>query len=683
MSDNSPLKPPFAAVKPATFAIHGTVRSDEYAWLREAETDEVKGYIAAENGYADSVMRPTKKLQTDLYKEIKARIKEDDMSVPVKDGPYLYYNRMQKGKQYGIFCRKLIRGGKEEVILDENKLAKGHAYFSLGFAEVSPDHHLLAYSQNTSGDEKYDLKIKDLRTGTLLSESIDSISDLEWAEDGQHFFYSVEEHPHPPRRIMRHKLGTPVADDTLIYEEQDPQWYVGLDKSRSDAYIFIIAANFEATEVRMIPAQTPLLEPILFAERKKEVKYFVEHHDEYFYIMTNEKAVNYAIKRTLTGKPQQKHWLTWMKHDAKRALSGILVFKKYFAISVRENGFEEIYIHKAGSLAGTKIRFAEKEHAVGASGDLEYESDVIRLSYQSFITPRTIFDYEIRTKTFVVRKQLKIKGYDPKKFESKRVWATSGNVKVPVVMVYPKNLKLNGKAPLLLEAYGAYGICSDPFFSISKLSLLNRGWVCALAQPRGGGEMGWKWHEDAKIMTKHRTYTDVIAVADHLVAKKYTSHNRMALIGGSAGGMMVGAVLNMRPDLVGAAIAYVPASDVVTSSLDESLGGTRLHYDETGDPRIEKVYKYLLKYSPYEAVKAASYPALLVRANMNDIRTPYWEAAKWVARLRARKTDSNPLLLKTEIVAGHFGKSGRYAWIKDRALDFAFLISKLAPKKGR
>jgi oligopeptidase B len=674
-------KPPFAAIKPARFAIHGTARIDEYAWLRDAENPEVKEYVAAENSYADAFMGSAKKLRSDLYKEIKARIKEDDMSVPVKDGPYLYYNRVQKGKQYGIFCRKPAQGGKEEIVLDENVLAKGQKYFSLGFAEVSPDHNLLAYSQNTSGDEKYNLKIKDLRTGKILSESIDSISDLEWAEDGEHFLYSVEEHPHPPRRVMLHKLGEQVSSDTLIYEEQDPQWYVGLDKSRSDAYIFIVAANFDTTEVRLIPSAFPKTVPRLFAARKKEVKYFPEHHDDYFYIMTNEHAVNYSIKRTLITKPERKHWVEWMKHDSARALSGMLVFKKYFAVSLRENGSEEIYVHKAGNTKGSKIKFAEKEHAVGASGDLEYESETIRLSYQSFITPRTVFDYEIKTRKFTVRKQQKIKGYDPKKFVSKRVWVPSGKVKVPVVMVYPKKLKFDGTAPLLMEAYGAYGICSDPFFSISKLSLLNRGWICAIAQPRGGGEMGWQWHEDAKIMTKHRTYEDVIAAADYLVAKKYTSRAKMALIGGSAGGMVVGAVLNMRPDLVGAAIAYVPAADVVTSSLDESLGGTRLHYDETGDPRIKKVYQYLMKYSPYEAVQRAKYPALLVRANMNDIRTPYWEAAKWVSRLRARKTVTEPLLMITEIVAGHFGKSGRYAWIKDRALDFAFLIQQLADKK--
>ncbi len=669
--------PPSAAEKPRKITVHGDTRVDEFAWLREAQDPEVRGYIDAENAYADRVMKPTMKLQKQLYKEIKGRMKETDMSVPVKDGPYLYYSRTQKGKQYAIHCRRHLKTKKEEILLDENVLAKGLKFFSLGTFEVNSDHTLLVYSTDTTGEEKYTLRIKDLRSGTLLPEKIDAVSDVEWAEDGQHILYTVEEHPHPPRKVFLHTLGTSHADDSLIFEEKDLQWYVSLDKSRSDKYIFIVSANFDATEVRYLPADAPTSPLKLFAPRKKKVKYFPEYHDGYFYIMTNEQAVNFKIMRAKEATPTRRGWQEWIRHSDARALTGFLAHKHYFVITLREKGSEEIYVHRAGSSRGTKLRLPEAEHTISLWSELEYESRTVRFTYLSFLTPKTVYDYDIDTKKYSIKKKQVVPEWKPKDFVSKRVWVKSGTAKVPVILAYAKKLKHNGTAPLMLEAYGAYGICSDPYFSITKLSLLKRGWVIAFAHPRGGGEMGWQWHEDAKLKTKHRTYEDVIAVADHLVAKKYTARDKMALIGGSAGGMMVGAVLNIRPDVVGAAIAYVPAADLLTSAFDESLGGTRLHYDETGDPRKPDMYRYLKKYSPYEGVHKAAYPTMLVRANLNDIRTPYWEAAKWVARLRKHKTDSNPLLMKTETVAGHFGKSGRYEWIKDRAFDFAFLIEML------
>lgn len=668
-------KAPKAAEKPQKITVHGDTRVDEYAWLRDLSDPAVREYIDAENKYADALMSPTTKLQKELYKEIRARMKETDMSVPIKDGPYLYYSRTQKGKQYGIYCRKHIKTKKEEILLDENVLAKGQKFFSLGMCEVSSDHRLLAYSINTSGNEKYTLFIKDLETGKLLAEHIESASDVEWAEDGEHFFYTVEQHPHPPRKVFLHKLGTDPANDALVYEEKDLQWYVALDKSRSDQYIFLVSGNFDATEVRYIPADKPAEAPRLFAARKKKVKYFPEYHDGFFYVMTNERAVNFKIMRAPEVRPERRAWETWLPHDTMRSLTGFLAHKHFFAITLREKGSEEIYVHKAGNSHGKRLRLPEGEHAIGIWGDLEYDSRTIRFSYQSLLTPKTVYDYDVTKGTFTIKKTQQVRGWKRADFVSERIWVKSGGVQVPVILAYSKNLKKDGTAPTLLEAYGAYGICSDPYFSITKLSLLKRGWVIALAHPRGGGEMGWDWHEQAKLKTKHRTYEDVIAVADHLVAKKYAAREKLALLGGSAGGMMVGAVLNMRPDLVGAAIAYVPAADLLTSSFDESLGGTRLHYDETGDPRKPDMYRYLKKYSPYEGVRKAAYPTMLVRGNLNDIRTPYWEAAKWVARLRKHKTDSNPLLMKTETVAGHFGKSGRYEWIKDRAFDFAFLMA--------
>lgn len=680
---NQVPQPPKTPKKPVNTPYHGDSRVDEYSWLRNQESPSVLKHIKAENDYADTLMKPTLKLQKELYTEIRKRMKENDMSVPVKEGPYEYYSRTKKGKQYGIHCRKRITGGKEQVVLDENKLAAGEKYFSLGLFETSPDHRLLAYATNTTGDEKYTLRIKDLRTGKLLAEKIESIADFEWAENGEHFFYTVEEHPHPPRKIFLHRLGEDTKEDVMVYEEKDPQWYVGLDKSRSRKYIFFIAANFDSTEVRVMPAHHPFSPVHLMAPRKKDVKYYVDHHDGYFYIMTNERAVNYKIMRTNTETPTRKHWRDWMPHNIDRPISGMLMFENFFVITVREKGSEEIYIHKPGEPKGKKVQLPEDEHSIGINDDLEYFSTFIRISYQSFVTPRVVFDYDIEKGTFKTRKKQDVPGWSKAGYVSTRVWVKSGDVKVPVILVHAKKVKLDGSAPLLLEAYGSYGISQDPYFSISKLSLLKRGWIIALAHPRGGGEMGWHWHKAAKLLTKHRTYEDMIAVAEYLQKNKYTSADRIAIMGGSAGGMMVGSVMNLRPDLFAAGIALVPAADIITSMYDESLGGTRLHYDEVGDPRIKKFYDYFKKYSPYEGVKQQAYPTMLVRVNLNDIRTPYWEGAKWVARLRAKKTDANPILLKTEMVAGHFGKSGRYEWIKDRAFDFAYLLTQLPTKMKR
>lgn len=673
-------QPPKTPKKPEITAYHGDHRVDEYSWLRKVQNPRVLAHIKAENDYADAVMKPTMRLQKDLYKEIRSRMKENDMSVPVKEGPYEYYSRTQKGKQYAIHCRKRITGGKEQVVLDENKLAAGEKFFNLGLYETSPDHRLLAYAIDTSGNEQFTLRIKDLRTGKLLAEKIESISDFEWAENGEHFFYTVEEHPHPPRKIFLHRLGEDTREDLLVYEEKDPQWYVGLDKSRSRKYIFFVAANFDSTEVRALPAHHPFSPVHLLAHRKKDVKYYVDHHDGYFYIMTNERAINFKIMRTNTETPARKYWREWMPHNIARAISGLLIFENFFAVTVREKGSEEIYIHEPGSTRGRKIQLPENEHAVSLNDDLEYFSKYIRISYQSFLTPRTVYDYYVDEDRLKTRKKQEVPGWSKTGYVSTRVWVKSGDVRVPVILVHAKKLQRDGSAPMLLEAYGSYGISQDPYFSISKLSLLKRGWVVALAHPRGGGEMGWHWHKQAKLLNKHRTYEDMIAVAGYLARQKYTSADRLALMGGSAGGMLVGAVMNMRPELFGAGIALVPAADIITSMYDESLGGTRLHYDEVGDPRIQKFYEYFKKYSPYEGVRTQAYPALLVRVNLNDIRTPFWEGAKWVARLRAKMTNNAPILLKTELVAGHFGKSGRYEWIKDRAFDFAFLLAQLPTK---
>ena len=667
--------PPKAAIRPEVQKLHGVVRTDEYAWLKDRSDQKVRKYIDRENAYADSLMRPTRKLQQKLYREIRGRLKENDMTVAVKDGPYEYYTRTRRGKQYPIHCRRPAEGGKEEVILDENVLARGMKYFSLGAAEINPDHTLLAYTVDTLGNERHTLRVRHIKSGKDLLDTIDSVSDVEWSADGAELIYTKENHPFPPRHVYLHTLGQ-SGRDRLLYEEKDPQWYVSVEKSRSKEYIFILAGNFDTTEVRVLPAHAPRAMMRLFAKRRVRVKYFPEHHAGHFYIMTNERAVNFKVMRTPIDTPERRYWKQYIAHKRGFAITGFMAFRSFFLLCARSLGSEELYTLNPRSGTRAHIKLPEGEHSVHLWPDIEYDSPYFRFSYSSFITPKTVYDCDAAARKLQMRKMQEVPRYDKNKYASKRIWVHSNGVKIPIVLAYAKSGRR--PTPTMLEAYGAYGISSDPYFSITKLSLMDRGWLIALAHPRGGGEMGWQWHKQAKLMTKHRTYDDVIACAEHLIQRRYTTNRKLALIGGSAGGMMVGAVLNKRPELFQAAVAYVPAADIVTSMLDVNLGGTRLHYDETGDPRQPRVFRYLMKHSPYEGVRAAVYPALLVRANMNDIRTPYWEAAKWVARLRARKTDDQPLIMKTETVAGHFGRSGRYEWIKDRAFDFAFLLSRIS-----
>ncbi len=675
--NSSPTIPPQAAIKPKRFTVHGDTRIDEYSWLRNTKDPAVGKYIREENDYADRMTRGTRKLQGELYREMRKRIVEDDTSVPVKDGPYLYYVRMKKGKQYAIHCRKKISDGKEEVILDENELAKGQKFFILGTAEIDPSHTLYAYTTDITGNEHYKLYIKDLRTGKLLNETILSVESVAWAEDGRHFFYTKEEHPYPPRQVWRHEVGTDSAKDVLVFQEKDIKWALTVEKSKSREYIFISCGTFKATEVWYLNAKDPFQKPKLIAPRKEAVRYFVDHHGEYFYILTDEKAVNFKIVRTSVWNLSVKSRETILPHKIERSISEMRVYKKAIVIVVRENGSEEIDLYDPVTWKKHRIKLKETGHSVSLWDDLEFDSPVIRFTYQSFLTPKTVFDYDIRRHTSSVKKHQKAPWWKKESYVSERTWVKNGNVRIPIHLIRKKNTKKDGSAPLYLYGYGSYGISTDPYFSSQLKSLLDRGWIFGIGNPRGGGEIGWHWHKKAYHLTKKITYFDFIACADYLVRKRYTSRNRLVIAGGSAGGMLIGAVLNLRPDLCKAAIAYVPAADLVTSLFDTSLGGTRLHFDEIGDPRKPKDYFYIKSHSPYENVQKTNYPALLVRASFHDIRTPFWEAAKWVARLRAKKKGSNVLLLKTEMSAGHFGKIGRYERLKQIAFDYAFLIDQI------
>ena len=674
---------PTPTPKPRVFKIHGDRRIDEYSWLQEKNSPAVRSHIDAENAYADATLSGTVDLRKKLYNEIKGRMVEDDTSVPLKCGVYYYYVRTKKGKQYAIHCRKLGENGKEEVILDENILARGKAYFSLGSIEVSPDQRLLAFSTDTKGDERYTLCIKDLKTKRILSERIRSADGLVWSADSSYLFYALEEHPFPPRKVYRHKVGTDPERDQLVYAEKDKQWYVGIADGASKRFLYIHAGNFNTTESWYIPTDAPLEKPRLFASRKKGVKYGVEDWHDHFYITTNEHAVNYKIMRTPLQHPRKKYWETWLPYNKNRAITGFAPFSTFCALTIREKGSEELFIATKDPRNMKKVTLPEEGHSISVVPELEYDSPFVQFTYQSFVSPRTVLDYVVSSGGLIERKRQRVPHWKNDGLVSERIWVKNGSVRIPVSLVYKKQLHTQGPMPFLLDFYGSYGYTNDPYFSISKLSLLRRGWGIAIAHVRGGGDMGWSWHETARRMTKHRTYRDVIAVADALVAKKYTTRDALFFTGGSAGGMTLGAVLNMRPDVCAGGICYVPDADTVTGQLDTSLGGTLLHYDELGNPNKKQEYFYLKRWSPYENVKKADYPTLLVHASLFDIRTPYWEAAKWVARLRARKTGDNPILLKIENNAGHEGKSGRYEWIKERAYDYAFLLTAATKKRAR
>lgn len=672
-------KPPTPRRKPAVFVMHGESRTDEYSWL-QTRSKQTDAYVAAENDYADAYLKGADELRKKLYREIKSRMKEDDMSVPIKDGRYFYFTRVKKGKSYPIHYRRLGKRGKPQLLVDENALAKGHSFFSLGAFEVSRDHAYLAYTVDTTGNEDYTLHIKDLRTGKLLPDTLQSVSDVVWA--GNHYiFYTRETHPYPARTVLRHKLGDSPENDVIVYEEKDEQWYASVSRSHDEKYIFIHAANYKMTEVRFIPADDPLATPRLIAERQTNVKYFVEHYDDSFYIMTNDKAVNFKIMRAPVHKPEKKYWKPWVEHRLNRSITGFHAYRNFLVLTMREKGSEEMYITNEKAKSLLKVPLPEDEHDIMFWSETEYESPSIRFTYNSLISPRTVYDYDVARGKLSVRKQQKVPRYKRKEFESERVWVNNNGVRVPVVLAYKKKT-IKKPAPMLLTAYGSYGMSNDPHFSISHVSLMNRGWIIAIAHPRGGGEMGWKWHEDAHLLTKHRTTEDFIAVADYLVKQGYTTRAQLAITGGSAGGMLMGQVMNARPDIARAALVYVPAADLIASLLDTTLGGTRLHYDEIGNPNIKEHYEYLMKTSPYENVCNAAYPAILVRASVHDIRTPYWEAAKWVARLRAKgDKKGGPMLLKIETKGGHAGGSGRYKAIEDKAFDQAFLLEIIPPTR--
>ena len=679
-SDQQIPEPPRARVVPRAHTIHDETRVDEYFWLRNREDPEVLAYLEAENRYTESVMRSTEALQERLFAEMRGRIKETDLSVPERIDGWLYYHRTEQGAQYPIYCRRRVDDPQapEEVLLDLNPLAAGHAYFRLGAFEVSPDHSLLAYAVDTTGAESFALYVKELATGTLLAETIVNLSPgVAWANDSRTLFYVVLDEARRPCRLYRHVLGANPAEDVLVHFEPDESFFLDIGRTRSNAWLLLELASHSTSEVRFVSADRPE-EPFRTIEpRRAGVEYTVSHHDDRFFITTNDSAPNFRLVSAPVSDPSRARWTELLPHRPDVKLDSTDAFRRHLVVYEREAGLRRIRVLDLVSGGDHLVAFPEPVYTVRQHENPEFDTSLLRFTYTSMVTPSSVVDYDMAARTWTVRKQTEVLGgYDPARYRTERRFATATDgTLVPISLVYQLPLERpGGPRPLLLNGYGAYGICFDPSFSSSSLSLLERGFVVAIAHVRGGEEMGRPWYEGGKLLNKPNSFTDFIAAAEHLVAEGLTAPDRLAIGGGSAGGLLMGAVTNLRPDLFRAVLAEVPFVDVVNTMLDATLPLTVIEYDEWGNPNDATYYEYMRSYSPYDNVTSKDYPHIMVTAGLNDPRVAYWEPAKWTARLRARKTDRNRLVLRTNMGAGHGGASGRYDYLREVAFKYAFLL---------
>ena len=673
------LRPPVAEKKPKTRTIHGDTAIDNYFWLREKTNPEVMDYLKAEDAYAQSFMQPTASLQQKLYDEMLSHIKQTDVSAPYPHDAYYYYTRTEEGKQYPIYCRKHDNlKAAEEVVLDQNELAKGFKFMSVGVYSPSDDGNLLAYSTDNTGYRQYTLQIKDLKTGKLLPEKIERVDDMAWSTDGKTFFYVTEDAvTKRNNQLYRHTIGTDKND--LIYEEKDELFDIGVGRSRDKAVIFLEAASKTSTEVRYIPADHPDAEWKIILPREADHEYDADHRGDLFYIRTNKGAKNFRIVTAPVADPSEKNWKEFVEHRPDTKIAGIDLFADHAVLSEWENGLQQLEVIDLKTNKRSRVQFPEPVYAAFVSVNFEFHTNLLRYSYQSLVTPSSVFDYNMNTGQSTLIKQTEVPGgFDKANYKSERVFATaSDGTKIPISLVYRRNVKLDGSAPLLLYAYGSYGASISPTFSSSRLLLLDRGVVYAIGHIRGGGELGEEWRQAGRMMKKMNTFTDFIACAEFLINQKYTSKDHLVIQGGSAGGLLMGAVTNMRPDLFKAVVAQVPFVDVLNTMLDPSLPLTTSEYIEWGNPNEKAAYDYMKQYSPYDNIKAQAYPTMLVKVSVNDSQVPYWEGTKFVAKLRATKTDNNPLLLKVNFGAGHGGSSGRYDALRDTAFDYSFMLSQM------
>jgi oligopeptidase B len=672
--------PPVAERIPHADTTLGEVRQDPYHWLRDKADPRVIAHLEAENAYTAAMLKSTEALQESLFGEMRGRIKETDLSVPEKDGPWLYYTRTEQGRQYPIWCRKHdAPDAPEEVLLDANALAQPGHYFRVGAFRPSPDHRLLAWSTDTTGAEYYTVFVKDLATGTLLPDRIAGIEeDLEWANDNHTLFYTLADSAKRPDRVARHVLGTDAANDVVVFNEPDALFNVELSRSHDRSLLQINVESFASSEAHILDAGRPMDVFRRVTPRRRNVLYHVQPHGDELFIHTNEGAPNFKLMRAPVRSPGRANWKPFVPASDTVLIDDFEVFRDHLALFERGGGRRGIRIVDLRTGRSHQVSFPEAVYTYNPVRTPDYDSRLLRFVYSSFVTPPTVIDYDMARRTRTVLKRTEVPNYDPAPYRTERVWARARDgTRVPMSLLYRAPLQRDGRRPLLLYGYGAYGISSDPGFSSNIFSLVDRGVVFAIAHIRGGQEMGRRWYDQGKLLHKKNTFTDFVDCAEALIRTGVTSRDRLVIRGGSAGGLLIGAVLNMRPDLFHAAVADVPFVDVINTMSDPSIPLTTQEWEQWGDPRTPRYYAYMKSYSPYDNVHAAAYPNLLVTAGLNDPRVGYWEPAKWVAKLRATKTDGRPLLLRVNMGAGHGGASGRYDNLREQALRYAFVLHAL------
>jgi oligopeptidase B len=660
---------------------HKETRIDNYFWLNDRENPEVIDYLNKENAYYESMTSHTKALQGELFEEMKGRIKEDDSSVPYFYNGYFYITRFETGQDYPIYARKKgSLSATEEVLFNCNEMAKGHTYFKLGGVSVSPDNKFATFGLDLVGRRIYTIKIKNLETGEILSDTIENATGASvWANDNQTIFYvNQEEVTLRSDKVFRHKLDTDAAADVLVFNETDDTFNLSISKEKSRKYIVIGSGSTLTTEYRFLNSDTPEGEFEVFQPRVRGLEYSFSHYEDFFYILTNkDKATNFKLMKTPENKTGKKNWVDVIPHREDVLLEDIEIFKNYLVLEERSNGLNHIRIMPWNEEPDYYLPFGSETYSAYTTTNIDFDTDILRYSYQSLATPTSLIDFNMKTKTKEILKEQQVLGgkFNKENYVEERVWATARDgVKVPISMIYKKGLKKNGKNPLLLYAYGSYGMTMDAYFSSTRLSLLDRGFVYAIAHIRGGEDLGRQWYEDGKLLKKKNTFTDFIDCSKFVINEKYTSSTHLYAEGGSAGGLLMGVIVNEAPELYNGVIAQVPFVDVITTMLDDSIPLTTGEYDEWGNPNNKKYYDYMLSYSPYDNVKAQNYPNMYVSTGLHDSQVQYWEPAKWVAKLRNMKTNNNFLFLDTNMDAGHGGASGRFEALKDLAKEFSFLL---------
>jgi oligopeptidase B len=714
MTPNQLPPSPIARKEHKETTLHGVVLTDDYAWMRNKEDPEVTAYLEAENAYAEAYMAPLAGLREDLYREMLSHVKQTDVSVPFLDRGWWYLTRTEEGRQYAIHCRKRDAPGaadtpqmlgapgldsetwetsnlkrddvqNEQVILDGNQLAEGYAFFSIGATDITDDGRWLAYSTDTTGFRQYTLHIKDLATGETLPYEVERVGSAVWAADNRTLFYTVEDEEQKRQfQLWRHALGTPLAEDVLVYQDDDERFNLGAGRTRDGKFLVAESASHTTTESMVLPADNPLGAFTLISPRQDEHEYSIDHRNGLWFIRTNDRGRNFRLVTAPVASPGREHWTEIIPHREDVMIEEVDLFAGFFVACEREDGLPRLRIWRfAGdgpeAAPGGEIAFPEPAYDAHPHINRVFDTAAFRYAYQSLVTPASVYEYDVATGASTLLKQLEIPGgFDRDLYASERVHATAEDgAQVPVSLVYRKDKRKEGCNPIYVYGYGAYGYALPIGFSGNRLSLLDRGVVMAYAHIRGGGDLGKPWHDAGKMLVKRNTFTDFIAAVEHLTASGYGDPARVAIEGGSAGGLLMGAVVNLRPDLFRAVLSHVPFVDVMNTMLDASLPLTVPEYEEWGNPNEETYFRYMLSYSPYDNLKSASYPAMLVKTSLHDSQVMYWEPAKYVAKLRTLKTDNNPLLLVTNMQAGHGGASGRYDYLKEIALDYAFLLREL------